>query len=99
APADDPEIVVSVFLYYGGEGSEWAAPIACNIMAAYLKVGQYAPVVEVAEGETAPPRTTTCPSLSFIPEIPQGFLEWAKEHGTVLPQTPGSYFDLWELRD
>ncbi|MFO7679996.1 MAG: penicillin-binding protein 2 [Chloroflexota bacterium] len=42
APYDDPEIVVSVFIFNGGEGSQWAAPVACHVMAAYFGVGQYA---------------------------------------------------------
>lgn len=47
APYDDPEIVVAVFIFNGGEGSQWAAPVACHVMAAYFGVGQY------AEGQTA----------------------------------------------
>lgn len=93
APADDPQIVVAVFLYHGGEGSQWAAPAACNIMAAYLKVGQYAPPPELEEGETAPPVVRTCPSLSFNPDIPPNFLERAKAEGTILPQNEQSIFD------
>lgn len=41
APLDDPEIVVAAFVFNGGEGSAWAAPIACNVMAAYFGLGQY----------------------------------------------------------
>ncbi|MEJ2751970.1 MAG: penicillin-binding protein 2 [Chloroflexota bacterium] len=41
APYDDPEIVVAVFIFNGGEGSAWAAPVACHVMASYFGVGQY----------------------------------------------------------
>jgi hypothetical protein len=39
---EDPEIVVSVFMFNGGEGSRWSAPVACHVMAYYFRVGQYA---------------------------------------------------------
>ncbi len=42
APYEDPEIVVAAFVFNGGEGSQWSAPIACHVMAAYFGVGQYA---------------------------------------------------------
>ncbi|NJN53941.1 MAG: hypothetical protein HC804_03795 [Anaerolineae bacterium] len=96
APADDPEIVVSVFLYHGGEGSQWAAPVACNIMAAYFQVGQYAPPPELAEGESAPAVERTCTSLSFNPVMPPNLLERAKVEGTILPLNEQSIFDLME---
>ncbi|HSH03011.1 MAG TPA: penicillin-binding protein 2 [Anaerolineae bacterium] len=44
APYEDPEIVVAAFMYHGGEGSEWAAPIVRDVMMAYFQVGPYAPV-------------------------------------------------------
>jgi penicillin-binding protein 2 len=93
APADDPEIVVAVFLYHGGEGSQWAAPVACNIMAAHLKVGQYAPPAEVAEGEVAPAVEQACTSAFFNPELSPNLLEWAKTEGTLFPQNDQSVFD------
>lgn len=93
APYENPEIVVAVFLYHGGEGSQWAAPVACNVMAAYFEVGQYAPPVEVPEGEVAPPVQQACPSAFFNPELPPNLLERARAEGTVLPQTEQSIFD------
>jgi len=42
APVEDPEIVVAVFTFNGGEGSRWSAPVACHVMASYFKLGQYA---------------------------------------------------------
>lgn len=42
APFENPEIVVAAFVFNGGEGSAWAAPVACHVMAAYFKIGQYA---------------------------------------------------------
>ncbi|MCP4362833.1 MAG: hypothetical protein GY796_32925 [Chloroflexi bacterium] len=93
ASAEDPEIVVSVFMYHGGEGSAWAAPVACNIMAAYYKVGQYAPPTEVAEGETSPPPDQVCNSTTFNPDIPANFLEQAKQQDVILPPQVDSPFD------
>ncbi len=45
APYDDPEIVVAAFLYYGGEGSQWAAPIVRDVIAAYYGVAEFAPEI------------------------------------------------------
>jgi penicillin-binding protein 2 len=43
APADDPQIVVVVFLEHGGWGSKVAAPIARRIIQAWLRLGLYEP--------------------------------------------------------
>ena len=51
ASVEDPEIVVGVFVFNGGEGSAWAAPIACNVIAAYYGLGQYADGLTEAEWE------------------------------------------------
>lgn len=93
APFDEPEIVVAAFLYHGGEGSQWAAPIACNVMAAYFGVGQYASLFteptetdgeEPAETATSnEPGVRACPihqSPSFQPELPPDLLETAFDH-------------------
>lgn len=74
APFEEPEIVVAAFLYHGGEGSRWAAPVACNVMAAYFGLAQYAqftgePDVEFNEGDTR-----ACNSLSFNPVLPPDLL-------------------------
>ena len=34
--------MVAAFIFNGGEGSQWATPVACHVMAAYFGVGQYA---------------------------------------------------------
>jgi len=39
APYENPEVVVVVFLYNGGQGSESAAPIAAEILRAYFERG------------------------------------------------------------
>lgn len=75
APFDNPEIVVSAFLYHGGEGSEWAVPVACNVMAAYFGIAQYAQLrgnsdVEFTEGDTR-----ACQSSSFNPVLPPDLLD------------------------
>ena len=46
APYDNPEIVVVAFIFNGGEGSQFAAPVVRDVMAAYFKVDQYAPTDE-----------------------------------------------------
>jgi len=46
APFDQPEIVVGAFVFNGGEGSQWAAPIVREVMAAYFGVDAYAPQPE-----------------------------------------------------
>ncbi len=51
APYEDPEIVVAAFIFNGGEGSQWSAPVACHVMAAYLGVGQYADGLTQTEWE------------------------------------------------
>ncbi len=94
APAEDPEIVVAVFLYHGGEGSQWAAPVACNIMAAYFEIGQYAPPPDPDSEEEPVPLPQACPSISFNPTMPPNLLERAKSEGTILPQEEVSQFDL-----
>jgi penicillin-binding protein 2 len=53
APYEDPEIVVAAFIFNGGEGSQWAAPVACHVMAAYFGVGQYADGLTRTEWEAA----------------------------------------------
>lgn len=79
APYENPEIVVAAFLYHGGEGSEWAAPVACNVMAAYFGIGQYAPQPELAEGEEAPPVEQACPTSNFNPDVPPELVESIKQ--------------------
>jgi penicillin-binding protein 2 len=52
APFEDPEIVVVAFIFNGGEGSQWAAPVVRETMAAYFGVDSYAPEEELEETET-----------------------------------------------
>jgi membrane peptidoglycan carboxypeptidase len=49
APYDNPQIVVTVFIYGGGEGSAVAAPVAADILRAYFQLPANSPLV------TAPP--------------------------------------------
>lgn len=55
APYDKPEVAVVVFVYGGGEGSEVAAPITADILRAYFKLPESAPVTQPA----APPPPET----------------------------------------
>jgi penicillin-binding protein 2 len=71
APYDDPQIAVSVFVFNGGEGSNWAAPIACHVIAAYFGVGQYASLMGDLTPDEAAGLTPVCNSIAFNPELPQ----------------------------
>lgn len=74
APYEDPEIAVAVFLFNGGEGSEWAAPVACNVMAAYFRVGQYADgLEEQARADALLPANRACSSTTFNPVLDFSF--------------------------
>lgn len=55
APFENPEIVVAAFIFNGGEGSQWAAPIVRDVMAAYFQVDQFAPPEETETPAAAPP--------------------------------------------
>ncbi|MBK8904224.1 MAG: hypothetical protein IPM53_23800 [Anaerolineaceae bacterium] len=74
APFDEPEIVVAAFLYHGGEGSQWAAPVACNVMAAYFGLGQYAQFTGNADAALPESVTRVCNSISFNPVMPPDLL-------------------------
>ena len=71
APVDDPQIAVAVFVFNGGEGSQWAAPVACHVMAAYFGAGQYAVTTGNVSPEEAAELPTVCQSTVFNPEVPQ----------------------------
>ena len=77
APFDDPEIAVSVFVFNGGEGSAWATPIACHVIAAYFGVGQYSSIMGPLTEEEATAEPTVCnPTQTFggsgfVPTVPQ----------------------------
>lgn len=75
APYEDPEIVVSAFIFNGGEGSAWAAPVTCNVMAAYFGLGQYAEGLTQAEWEASLlPGNRVCNSLIYNPVVePESF--------------------------
>jgi penicillin-binding protein 2 len=69
APYEDPEIVVAAFIFNGDEGSQWAAPVAREVMAAYFKVDAYAPVEEEpAEGTEQAPQEDLSPPDFNLPE-------------------------------
>lgn len=74
APYDDPQIAVAVFVFNGGEGSMWATPIACHVIAAYFGAGQYGSLMGELTPEEAAAQPTVCaptnPGL-FSPALPQ----------------------------
>jgi penicillin-binding protein 2 len=53
APYENPQVVVTVFVYGGGEGSEIAAPAAADILRAYFQLAPDSPLVN--SQMTAPP--------------------------------------------
>ncbi len=60
APYENPEIVVVAFIFNGGEGSQFAAPVVRDVLAAYFGVDQFAPEPDV-ESET--------PLDAVVPEL------------------------------
>ncbi len=64
APYDNPQIVVSVFVYGGGEGSAVAAPAAADILRAYFRLDANSPLV----ANTQP----IAPSVVVKPSAPSG---------------------------
>ena len=51
APFDNPEIVVAAFIFNGGEGSEWAAPVVRDVLKAYFQLDQFAPAETPEQSE------------------------------------------------
>lgn len=94
APYEEPEIAVSVFIFNGGEGSEWAAPVACHVMAAYFGLGQYAPGLTQAEWEASlEPENRVCGTLNSFDSInpviePDSFAPEPEELDEPLPEAP-----------
>ena len=90
APADDPEIVVGVFVFNGGEGSAWAAPLACNVIAAYHGLAQFADGLTEAEWEDSLlADNRACDSGVFNPVIePESFAPEPVESGETIDEAP-----------
>jgi penicillin-binding protein 2 len=70
APFENPEIVVAVFIFNAGEGSQWAAPVAREVMAAYFEVDSYAPVEETDATGEAPDAIIEEETPIVTPTIP-----------------------------
>ena len=95
APYEDPQIVVTVFVAGGGEGSEVAAPAATDILRAYFRLPPDAPLAGAAQ-PIAPPVVVHPPATSGGPVAParkytgrlQGTDDWKNElpgiFGTVV---------------
>src|SRR5581483_4295496 len=77
APYDKPEIALVVFMYGGGEGSEVAAPVAADILRAYFKLPQDAPLVQLAAPpppearNPAPGSPAALPPANYIGRVTQ----------------------------
>lgn len=70
APFENPEIVVAVFVFNAGEGSQWAAPVAREVMAAYFEVDSYAPVEDTGDTGEAPEAVIEEETPAITPTIP-----------------------------
>lgn len=70
APFENPEIVVAVFIFNGGEGSQWAAPVAREVMTAYFEVGDYAPVEETDATGESPDAIIEAETPVITPTVP-----------------------------
>ncbi len=55
APYENPQIVVGVFVYGGGEGSEVAMPAVANILRAYFRLPADSPLASAPQQPIAPP--------------------------------------------
>ena len=55
APYENPQIVVTAFVYGGGEGSEVAAPLAADILRAYFQLPADSPLASASAPSAAPP--------------------------------------------
>lgn len=71
APYDDPQIAVAVFIFNGGEGSAWATPVACHVIAAYFGVAQYGALNGTMTPEEAAAQPTVCDSAFLNPTLPE----------------------------
>jgi penicillin-binding protein 2 len=68
APFENPEIVVVAFIFNGGEGSQWSAPVVREVMAAYFGVDSYAPAEETeTPAETTPEQTPAETEVTATP--------------------------------
>jgi penicillin-binding protein 2 len=54
APYENPQVVVTVFVYGGGEGSAVAAPAVADILRAYFKLPADSPLAPAIQSVTAP---------------------------------------------
>lgn len=70
APFENPEIVVAVFIFNAGEGSQWAAPVAREVMAAYFEVDSYAPVEDTGDTGEAPEAVIEEETPVITPTVP-----------------------------
>ncbi len=66
APYENPQIVVTVFVYGGGEGSEIAAPAAADILRAYFRLPADSPIASATQ-PTTPPVVVRPPSSGTGP--------------------------------
>jgi penicillin-binding protein 2 len=80
APSNNPTIVVVVFVYGGGEGSEAAVPVANKILRYYFNIKDETEEVEPEETETLP--GPLLPEATFTARL-LGTDTWSSEEASV----------------
>ncbi|MBI5305195.1 MAG: penicillin-binding protein 2 [Chloroflexi bacterium] len=70
APYENPQVVVTVFVFGGGEGSEVAGPAAADILRAYFRLNTDAPLVGPAQPIAPPVVVVRPPAASTGPVAP-----------------------------
>lgn len=94
APYENPQVVVAVFVYGGGEGSVVAAPIAADILRAYFRLSPDAPLASAQDSGAPPvvivnprPPSGAAPARRYAGQV-VGIDNWGREapnaFGTVL---------------
>jgi len=74
APYENPQVVVTVFVYGGGEGSKIAAPIAADILRAYFHLPADSPLARASAPSAAPPVVAPrAPAPSGAPPSPHKY--------------------------
>jgi penicillin-binding protein 2 len=75
APYENPQIVVTVFVYGGGEGSEVGAPLAADILRAFFHLPADSPLASASALSGAPPIVAPrgAPAPSGAPASPHKY--------------------------
>ncbi|MBI3914777.1 MAG: penicillin-binding protein 2 [Chloroflexi bacterium] len=92
APYENPQIVVTVFVAGGGEGSEVAGPVAADILRAYFRLPSTAPLAALPQPIAPPVTVRQPPTRGVAPHKYAG--QWLSEvPGGELPGIFGTVVD------